>query len=277
MNEKEIIEATAGETPVTIDNTGATIVPDTSSGESIPAQEQPSLINENETALDIPPVTPSPPDQPKQPEPLKKPPGRDYWTEADYLKADWTQTNAVLAKQFGCSRQNISIRRRKLFPGKTKPTPGGIRFDGNVNEDDDDDQPSFDDLDPKSTAPTADAALMAAAVDYRKTSELLFDLSTNSLSMFLGAEWQPRQPLDPAQPSEREVMVKGIESYIRTKNIPDIPPGYMLAFLVVMYSAPRMQQPNTRGKLKLAYQWVKSKAGGLFTLFKRKKPIHGAN
>lgn len=111
------------------------------------------------------------------------------------------------------------------------------------------DAPTFDDVLP---------GIDTAAQDYKLMATMTFDMGTNSLAMILGPEWQAQNP------QERDIVIESLKKYFEVKQVKDIPPGWMLTFVLLTYSVPRLRQPSTSGKLKLGWQWVKNKFGGLF-------------
>lgn len=90
-------------------------------------------------------------------------------------------------------------------------------------------------------------------VDYALMSSMCFDMGTNALSMVFGPEWQPNSE------QEKNAVVASLASYMRAKEVKDIPPGMMLCFILAVYSAPRLRHQTTGGKLKLWFMWVRSK------------------
>jgi hypothetical protein len=89
--------------------------------------------------------------------------------------------------------------------------------------------------------------------NYEMMAAITFDMSVNGLALVFGPEWQPQNP------TERGAVVGAIKTYYEAQGIKDIPPGMMLAIVVGIYAAPRIQQPTTRGKLSVAWAWCKAK------------------
>ena len=118
-------------------------------------------------------------------------------------------------------------------------------------------QPDFSDLAGEQSAPIGDTfttpPVTHDTVNYHAMSEMLFDMSTGLLSKTFGPEWQP------SNEEERGHVVSAIELYARTKQLPDLPPGYMLCFVIGMYSLPRLAATPTKSKLFLAWCWLKGK------------------
>lgn len=108
------------------------------------------------------------------------------------------------------------------------------------------------------------AAPVAPTKNFEALAGMTFDVSVNTLSMVFGPEWQPQNN------QEKEQVVAALANYYRAKDMSDLPPGALLALVVVAYSAPRFTKPNTRNKLLLGWQWFKAKAGGFFAFLKRK-------
>jgi hypothetical protein len=117
--------------------------------------------------------------------------------------------------------------------------------------------PDFSDLGGEPIPPTGDTfttpPVTHDTVNYHAMSEMLFDMSTGLLSKTFGPEWQP------SNEEERGHVISAIELYARTKQLPDLPPGYMLCFVIGMYSLPRLAAPTTKSKLFMAWLWLKSK------------------
>jgi hypothetical protein len=89
-------------------------------------------------------------------------------------------------------------------------------------------------------------------------ANLSFDMTISTLRMLFGDEWNPRTP------QEREMVVDAIKRYYAEKGMMDIPPGWMLVIIISTYSLPRLAHPNTGGKLKRIFWWIKGKFMGLF-------------
>jgi hypothetical protein len=98
--------------------------------------------------------------------------------------------------------------------------------------------------------------LFADTVNYRKFAEQMFDMTTGIATGALGPEWKPKNP------EERESVVVPLEVYLRSQEIPDLPPGVVLAIVVCAYAAPRLREPATKEKI-----------AGLIGKFKRKKRV----
>ncbi len=111
--------------------------------------------------------------------------------------------------------------------------------------------PSFDDV-PKEPPP--------APVDYKAMATMIFKITSGTMAQVLGPEWLPRQP-PPGLPGEEEMVIEATANYMKTKQMPDIPPGAMLCLVILMYSAPRFQAPSTKEKVKGVWFWIKSKFG----------------
>lgn len=94
--------------------------------------------------------------------------------------------------------------------------------------------------------------------DYQQLAEVSFDMGTSTLSMVLGPEWQPKSK------DERASVCVALETYYRTKQVGDMPPGVMLCFVLLAYSAPRLREPSTQEKLKIGFAWLKNRFAGIF-------------
>src|SRR5262249_53453538 len=78
-----------------------------------------------------------------------------------------------------------------------------------------------------------------------------FDMGAGIMSRIFGPEWNPTNA------EERAAVVNAIKNYYESVNMPDIPPGYMLCFVLAAYSAPRLAQQPTKTKLQAAWLWLK--------------------
>lgn len=169
------------------------------------------------------------------------PPGRGSRTFEDYLKLDWTKSNSDLATECGVSRQAIAQMRRKVEQHKAN---GGK-------------MPTFDDV-TKPAAPIAEKL-----VDYNAMAGMVFDMSTGILTMTFGQEWQPKPAQEPGKPGERDIVVGALANYFQSQQVTDIPPGLMLTVVCVAYAGPRLREPNTSSKLKMAWTWLRLKVSNL--------------
>lgn len=108
------------------------------------------------------------------------------------------------------------------------------------------------------------AAVPGGAVDYQGIAGMTFDMSTGMLSNMFGPEWLARRDEPGSDKSkERDHMIAAIANYMRSKDMPDMPPGIMLTICCVAYAAPRFQQPSTKSKIAAMWVWLSGK-------FKRK-------
>ena len=112
---------------------------------------------------------------------------------------------------------------------------------------------------------TAEPAAPAPPIEpqtpkFEAMANMTFDMSTGILARIFGPEWLS------SDPDERASVVLAIQKYYASVNLPDIPPGYMLCFVIAAYSAPRLGAQPTRTKLQAAWLWLKMK-------FTRKKPL----
>jgi len=79
-----------------------------------------------------------------------------------------------------------------------------------------------------------------------------------ALGSTIGPEW------DFNTPEEQQNMLNAVEAYYDAHGQLNISPEMMLTFQVFAYAAPRTQHPNTKEKLKSAWEWCKNllKFGG---------------
>lgn len=112
----------------------------------------------------------------------------------------------------------------------------------------------------------------APPVDYDEMAGMVVDMTTNIAAAMIGPEWKPRMLQAPngASFSERLVLTKPLAKYLESKEVPDLPPGFLLLAAVAIYSSSRFREPNTREKLGGIFRWAKGKVAGFF---KRKKKV----
>jgi len=130
------------------------------------------------------------------------------------------------------------------------------------------DEASFSDLPGMSGQPTAPGAAAPAMpdVNYEVMAKMYFDMTTGSLQMIFGPEWQPENQ------AERENVCAALKAYLAAKGVQDVSPGWLLAFVVVAYSAPRLRKPATSSKLRTLGEWCKDKVlYPIFRFFKRRR------
>jgi hypothetical protein len=101
-------------------------------------------------------------------------------------------------------------------------------------------------------------------VDYPAVAGMTFDMLTNILASIFGPEWRPENA------EERTMVTMSLAAYMKSKNMPDIPPGLMLVLVCAIYSAKRFQAPPTKAKIKLIFGWLKLKLG---RFFRRRAPM----
>jgi hypothetical protein len=111
-------------------------------------------------------------------------------------------------------------------------------------------------------------------VDYDALAALGVDMFTQTMSMIIGPEWMPGKIKGPdgSEFDEKIVLLRPLKKYLESKQVPDLPPGVMLCFAVVMYSSIRFRQPNTREKLGGFFKAAKDKVFGWFKWRKKMKP-----
>lgn len=72
--------------------------------------------------------------------------------------------------------------------------------------------------------------------------------------MFGGDEWAPKQ--DPESGTgEFEIMASTWGKYLEAKNMTDIPPGVLVAFVMLSYIGPRLFMPKTKNKIGKIKEW----------------------
>lgn len=193
--------------------------------------------------------------------------GKGNRTLDDYAKGlDWDKSNHELAKIAGVSRQRIAQIRMELKDREESEALAGTESKiGGL-------PPGFDTAN-EATPTTTQAATTptASPVNYQLMAETVFAMSTGLATMMIGPEWQPRQLKGPNGEviEEKAAVVEALRSYFESKQFQDLPPGYMLCFVVASYAAPRFAHENTRSKFKLTWLWCKTKIGGWFNRKKK--------
>jgi len=115
--------------------------------------------------------------------------------------------------------------------------------------------PDFSDI---PDGPAQPAAPVLAPAKFEGMANMSFDMTTGLLARIFGNEWLPQPDADDQTKStERATVVLAIQKYYESINLPDIPPGYMLCFVVLAYSAPRLAAQPTKTKLQSA--WLRFK------------------
>lgn len=115
---------------------------------------------------------------------------------------------------------------------------------------------------PGSKTKKPDFSDLTPQVDFSALAGNLVDMSTGTAATMIGPEWHPRSP------EERQMLVSNLANYLKAKDVKDIPPGWMLVFVVGAYSMPRFSQPATKEKLRFGWTWIKIK---VIPFFRRKR------
>lgn len=149
---------------------------------------------------------------------------------------DAPQLGAINSKPDNSGAQNVGTKSEPTESSQPEP-----------------DKPDFADVevDPEPPKPKS--------VDYGTLAGMCFDISVNTMATTFGQEWLPRQNVMANMPSERDVVVNALATYMQAHEVKDIPPGLMLTIVVVAYAAPRLNHTNTKTKLYGAWLWIKSK------------------
>lgn len=95
-------------------------------------------------------------------------------------------------------------------------------------------------------------------VDYDAMGKMCVDVVTGTATQFLGPDWKPEDV-------EHETLSKATATYLRAKQFPDVPPGWVLCFVVFAYSIKRLQMPDTQSRIGR----LKHKIKGAFRMGKR--------
>jgi hypothetical protein len=117
--------------------------------------------------------------------------------------------------------------------------------------------PDFSDItgEPASGPELAPSDVKVSSPRFEAMATMTFDMSTGLMARIFGPEWLPNDK----EPMERATVVMAIKKYYESIDLPDMPPGMMLCFVIAMYSAPRLAAHPTRTKLQGAWLWLKSK------------------
>jgi hypothetical protein len=94
-------------------------------------------------------------------------------------------------------------------------------------------------IDPRDGGPMT---RQSKVVDYHAMGVMCVDVVTAVAQQVGGEEWRP-------QVDEYKNLVNATETYLRAKEFPDLPPGWILCFVVCGYALPRLNAPTTREKL----------------------------
>ena len=243
------IESTAGteskapETPPETTAVETTATPPI--GDVKPVETAPAAVE----TIAAPPISNELP-QINQAEPIQAqtpPPAKVFSGLADWMNADWSKSNADLARENNVTRQAVAQMRKKVEAEKAKANT-----------------PNFADVNKPGELP---AEMVSKVVDYDVMAAMVFDMSTGLLTTTFGPEWQPRPPAEPGKPGERDMVCGALKVYFQSKNAQDIPPGLMLTAVVIAYCGPRLRVPNTANKLQMAWTWFKLKV----SKFRKKK------
>ncbi len=159
-------------------------------------------------------------------------PGKVNRKAGDYAGLDWRKSNVELAKEVGVTPQYIRILRKKHDEGTLTEQPA---------------------IDKPQTELVETAPAQVVATNYEIMAATVFDMSVGTLTMVFGPEWQPRNP------EEKGAVVMTLKAYMESKQMKDLPPGVILAFVCMAYAAPRFTAPATSTKLKVGWSWFKEK------------------
>jgi len=232
-----------GETPAEVKPVETVSAPPI--GEVKPPENTPAAVE----TISAPPIGNEPPpvNQAQPILPNTPPPAKVFSGLSDWMQADWSKSNADLARENNVTRQAVAQMRKKVEAEKAKANT-----------------PSFADV-TKPGQPQSE--MVSKVVDYDVMAAMVFDMSTGLLTTTFGPEWQPRPPEEPGKPGERDMVCGALKVYFQSKNAQDIPPGLMLTAVVIAYCGPRLRVPNTANKLQMAWTWFKLK----LSKFRKKK------
>lgn len=183
------------------------------------------------------------------PEPSPVPAFGPPWICAECGKADLKNEQALRAHirfkhDLPKARKLAAERKANGSLGTPEPSPDPA-------------PPDFTDINGAAPLPTPGAQpnLVLPAKRFEEMAKMSFEMGTGILARLLGPEWQSTDP------DERATVILAIQKYYQSVDLPDIPPGYMLCFVIAAYAAPRMGAQPTRTKLQGAWLWLKTKFG----------------
>jgi hypothetical protein len=102
-----------------------------------------------------------------------------------------------------------------------------------------------------SSARTPVEAVSAARVDPADVAACqAANLVINGCTMAFGPAWA-------ASPGEAAGMQGAFKDYFAARGVPSMPPEIGLAVVLLAYAAPRIDQEKAKGKIALAWQWLK--------------------
>ncbi len=109
---------------------------------------------------------------------------------------------------------------------------------------------------PAPVAPlSAKKAREGGVITNKQAAHATVKMAVTALGSTIGPEW------DFESPEEAQNMIDAVHAYYDANGQVQISPEMMLGFQVFAYAAPRSQHPNTKEKLKSAWDWCK----GLFS------------
>jgi hypothetical protein len=96
-----------------------------------------------------------------------------------------------------------------------------------------------------SARPSGIHADILSGASYTAIAGALVQTVTGACTALIGPEWQPAK-------HESDNLTECTAVYLKSKNITDIPPGWLLLFAVVGYALPRLTTENTQAKIAKA-------------------------
>ena len=217
------------------------------SEENKPEESKPGEIIQPE-----PPVAPAPVPEPAKAEWVPVAPAPETVPAAplnpDVLvcgicgKGGWKNQAALSAhERFG--HKKFSGQGRPKTVNRVKPQP---QEDSNGQP-----APDFSDIETGPRIVDTPPPAPSPAIRFEAMAAMSFDMGAGIMARIFGPEWNPTSK------EERDAVVGAIKAYYESVDMPDIPPGYMLCFVLAAYSAPRLAQQPTRTKLQAAWLWLK--------------------
>jgi hypothetical protein len=94
-------------------------------------------------------------------------------------------------------------------------------------------------------APGAPQATPKAPTDYKGMAQICVTVTTSGLVQVFGQEWLPSS-------EENTALTDATAAYLKSINMTDIPPGWMLLLVVSMYALPRVTAPGFAAKFGLS-------------------------
>jgi hypothetical protein len=163
------------------------------------------------------PVTASPPPPPPPPEPPKEPANPAPTNgDAQPFRGDTIAPPDPIVAPYGVRKDGTPAAKRGAKPRHTRnPDPPGV-----------------------TPGQVADQSQR-----FEAAARMIVDTVEGGAVSILGDEWKMRT-------EEKPAITGATAAYLRYKNFPDIPPGWLLLAVVCAYALPRVGLPGTQERIK---------------------------